>query len=337
MAGLTRNKITYGSLPPWPRVNVPTYYYGVTQAQESGTKYFPGFDNDSLTGSSINMTLNATAADVIKYYNGQGVQITDGVWASGYSPSEAWSDADIWAAHYMDKEDNKLYSLVIDEGTDPDTYRMASVDKDGTVVLETAAFQVTNTAFNGRRVVWNSTPVLRRVGGADGTGNFRFDQFNANTDDNDGSAPFDGAYLEINTSGGTVNSISANTMAESTADGFLPSNIYVATTLNSMIGPTDNNIRGGPQQFYGSTVYQPTPIGWLINMTTGQMVSNVPFGTGVCPIVPATASSSVDVFHWIGNYHFWWVGTQTYHGATEWEREIFHNFMDELAVYYGIL
>ena len=337
MAGLTRNKITYGSLPPWPRVNVPTYYYGVTEAQESGTKYFPGFDDDSLTGSSINMTLNATAADVIKYYNGQGVQITDGSWNNGYSPGDGAGAYDTWSAHYMDKTDNKLYSLVIDTSTSPDTYRMQSINKDGTVTFETAALQVSNTAFNDNRVVWNSTPVLYRVGGADGTGNFRFDRFRANTDDNDSGAPYDGAYLEINTSGGTVNSISANTISESTADGFLPSNIYLATVLNSMIGPTDNNIMGGPQQFYGSTVYQAMPIGWLMNMTTGQTVSNVPMGTGVCPIVPATASSSVSVFPWMGNYHFWTSGTQTFHGATEWEREVFHNFMDELAIYYGVL
>ena len=336
MAGLSRNNTSTGVQPEWPKASTPEYYYGVNMGQDATQKVFPGFDNDSLTGSSIHMALNSSAADVIKYFNGQGTQITTGVWASGYSPSEAWSDADIWAAHYMDKEDNKLYSLVIDEGTDPDTYRMASVDKDGTVVLETAAFQVTNTGFNGKRVVWGCTPSLYRVGGADGTGNFRFDHFNANTDDNDGGYPYDGAYLEINTSGSTVNSISANTMAESTADGFIPNNLYLRTSVDNMMGPTDNNIRGGPTQWYNADYNVMVPLGYLMNMTTGQMTNLVPFGTH-CPIVPATSMPSLKAMPWLGNYHFHCAGSNTLIGQTEWERGVFHNFMDEMALYYGIL
>jgi hypothetical protein len=211
-----------------------------------------------------------------------------------------------------------------------------SVDKDGTHAYETAAFTPSSTAWNNKRATFDSTPSLYRVGGADGTGNFRLDLFWANTDNNNNAAPYDGAYLEINTSGSTVNSISANTMVESTADGFMPNNFYLAGIVNSMLGPTDNNIMGGPYQWYNADYNVMVPLGYLINMTTGQMTNLVPFGTH-CPIVPATSMPTLKAIPWLGNYHFTTLSTNTLIGQTEWERGVFHNFMDEMAVYYGIL
>lgn len=337
MGGLYRNTSSYKTMPEWPASYTPYNYWGVTGGQDSGGKYFPGFQNDSLLGSSLELILNSSSSDAIVYWNGQGVQVTSGVWGSGYSPSEAWSDADIWACHYMDSVDNKLYSLVIDEGTDPDTYRMASVDKDGTVVLETAAFQVTNTGFNGRKVTFTSTPILYRVGGVDGTGNFRFDLLNANTDNDNSTAPFDGCRLEINTSGGTVNGIAANTMAETT-DGLLPNNLYQRYSTNTMLGPTANNIFGGPNQYFNQSISAgpESPHGLLFNMTTGQMTNEVKFGN-YTPLVTGTAFPTIKAFNWLGSYHFFATSTGTLFGTPTIQRADFHHFLDELAVHYGIL
>ena len=338
MAGLSTNIVTSKNraMPSWPRPISPSYYYGQIDPQ-GNPRYFEGFQNDSLTGSSIKFG-GQNSADPFVYYNGQGTQVTSGVWNStGLTVAEAWSDGENWAGAYMDSSDNKLYLLVRDTGTSPDTLRMTSVDKDGSVVLETAAFQVTNTAFEGPEFHHSSGPKMYRVGHVDGTGNFRYDVYNANTDDDDHSAPFDGCRIEINTSGGTVNSISANTMAETT-DGIMPSNLYSPTAApDNILGPTSNNIIGGPVYQLGSSYGDPRLTGTLINMTTGNASYYQPFGKDN-PFVIQAAGSSFNAVHWLGNIRFFGLYTySTPSGGSTFEREVFHNFMDELAVFYGIL
>lgn len=337
MAGLSANILTSKNraMPSWPRCTVDYYYYGMDLTQGSGNNYFPAFTNDSLTGSSFKIDTQ-TSTTAIYYYNGQGVQVTTGVWNGGFTVAEAWSDGNSWTAFYMDGVDNKLYCLVIDTDTSPDTYRMASVDKDGTVVLETAAFQVTNTALNNNQFGSTSTPILYRVGQVDGTGNFRFDKDGASTDDNDNQPPFDGVRLEINTSGGTVNSIAANTIAETT-DGFWPNNLYHLSAMTSMMGPTSNNIRGGIDQIYTADYrLLNSPGGNLVNMDTAKLVWETQWGLH-CPISPNTQYVGVKALPWLGNYHFHPIYTGAMRAGVEFERAAMHNFMDELAVYYGIL
>lgn len=339
MAGLSTNIVTSKNraMPSWPRCTSPNYFYGMIETGGADDRYFEGFQNDSLTGSSLQINTQ-NSAQPFKYYNGQGTQVTTGVWNStGITPAEAWSDGDEWAGAYMDASDNKLYLLVRDTGTSPDTLRMTSVNKDGTVVLETAAFQVTNTGFEGPEWHQSSAPPMYRVGHVDGTGNFRYDVLKANTDNDNTSAPFDGCRIEINTSGGTVNSISANTMAETT-DGLLPNNLYSPRAAeDNMLGPTSNNIIGGPAYALGASVGDPRHRGTLINMTTGNAAHAVPFGLD-CPFYLNAASPSYNAVHWLGNIRFLglYIWELTPGGAT-FEREVFHNFMDELAVFYGIL
>jgi hypothetical protein len=338
MAGLSANIVTSKNraYPSWPRAISPSYYYGQMHPQ-TNPRYFEGFQNDSVAGSSIKFG-GLSSADTLVYYNGQGTQITDGVWNSaGLTVAEAWSDGNNWAGAYLDSSDDKLYLLVRDTGTTPDTLRMTSVDKDGTVVLETAAFQVTNTAFNTPEWHHSAAPKLYRVGQVDGTGNFRYDVMNANTDDDDNNAPYDGCRIEINTSGGTVNSISANTMAE-TSDGVLPNNFYTPTApYDNMMGPTDNNIVGGPTYNFGASYGDSRLTGTLVNMTTGNSSYHMPFGKD-CPFYPTAASSSFNVMNWNGNVRFF--GLYTYgftSGGSTFDRGEYFNFMDELAVFYGIL
>jgi len=337
MSGLSASIITNRAMPIWPRCISPNYFYGQLDNGEPGNRYFEGFQNDSLAGSSIEHHGQNSAAPFV-YYNGQGTQVTSGVWNStGITPAEAWDDGDEWAGAYMDASDDKLYLLVRDVGTSPDTLRMTSVDKDGTVVLETAAFQVTNTAFEGPEFHFAAGPAMYRVGHVDGTGNFRYDILKASTDDDDGLAPFDGCRIEINTSGGTVNSISANTMAEVT-DGIMPNNLYAYRTIDTnVLGPTTNNIIGGPTALVAAAYGDPRHRGTLINMTTGNAAHSIPFGKD-CPFMSNTANAGYNAVHWLGTIRFFGAYTfATPAGGTAFERETFHNFMDELAVFYGIL
>ena len=72
-------------------------------------------------------------------------------------------------------------------------------------------------------------------------------------------------------------------------------------------------------------------------MTTGNAAHGIPFGKD-CPFLVNAASPTYNAVHWLGNYRFF--GLYTYAtpaGGTAFERETFHNFMDELAVFYGIL
>ena len=339
MAGLSANIITSKNraMPSWPPVFNAGYFYGQNSSGGPSEQYAPAFDNDSVAGSGFKILMSSGGQEAITYYNGQGTQITDGVWAgAGFLPSEAWSDADQWCSLYMDSSDDKLYALVTDTGTSPDTIRMTSVDKDGTVVLETAAFQVTNTGFNNQRLQYgSSTPRLYRVGHTDGTGNFRWDLMRGNTDDDDTGEPYDGCRIEINTSSGTVNSISANTMAETT-DGLLPNNYYAVThTRENILGPTSNNIVGGPEgqwPGYGDIRHS----GSLVNMTTGQFANRVPFGND-CPLQWFSVGGGYTILAWLGTYRFFVSGTAYSQAPAAFEREAFHNFIDELAVYYGIL
>ena len=108
MAGLSANIITNRAMPSWPRCISPNYFYGQIETGGADDRYFEGFQNDSLAGSSIEHNGQNTAEPFV-YYNGQGTQVTSGVWNStGITPAEAWSDGDNWAGAYMDASDDKL-------------------------------------------------------------------------------------------------------------------------------------------------------------------------------------------------------------------------------------
>ena len=344
MAGLTANIVTSRNraFPDWPRPYLPSEswpYYGSAMFHDQTEKRkLPGFLNYGSVGSTIENAFANAGNDVFSMYNGQGTQDTSGYWNSGLSPANFSADYDTWAAVYMDRVDNKLYLLMMDTSTDPDTYIMGTVDNGGNIAFVTAAFQVTNTALNGQLISYDSTPLLYRVGGVDGTGNFRFDKYRANTPNDNTTAPFDGVRLEINTSGSTVNGISANTMAETT-DGLLPNNLFQPTPYNllAVMGPTDNGIIGGPisnnhatTSYYANNLY-----GTLGNANTGQIFQHAFFG----PQSPFYSFNyAYKAYPWLGSYFFAGAGNITQiNGAPNFHRTDMHNFLDEIAVWHGIL
>ena len=343
MAGLTRavNIVTSKNraFPNWPTPYMPSEswpYYGSHFYAQPNTNnvMLPGFLNFGSVGSSI--SINTYDSDnACKMYNGQGTQQTAGNWNNGWSMGDAGGGFDQWSAFYMDRVDNLLYALLIDEDTSPHTYRMASMDKDGTTTLVTANYQVTNTAFNSKRVSYDSTPLLYRVGNVDGTGNFRFDLLRANTPNDNDTQPYDGVRLEINTTGSTVNGVAANTITETT-DGLIPNNIFIGnSSFNpvTLMGPTDNGIMGAPT--YSDNDYmQGNPYGTLGNINTGQFNQNVSFGQN-CPFY--FWSGNCKPVPWLGSY-FWVPNGNGYVSAmANIARTDMHAFMDELAVYYGLL
>jgi hypothetical protein len=344
MAGLTRsvNIVTSKNraMPNWPRPYMPSEswpFYGSHNygAPNSDQALLPGFLNFGSVGSSISINgYNSTSA--LKMFNGQGTQQTASYWNGGLLPTEFSADYDTWAAVYMDRSDNKLYLLMMDTSTSPDTYIMGTVDKDGNIAFVTAAFQVTSTALNAQNFNYDSTPSLYRVGGVDGTGNFRFDKWRANTPNDNSTQPYDGVRLEINTSSGTVNGISANTMAETT-DGLVPNNIFLgsgAFNPATFLGPTDNGIIGSV--VYADYRYNEGQVyGSLGNANTGQINMNVMWGQD-CPFFRWNTGYFKPV-PWLGSYMFIPLDQANLSGFSNFSRTDMHAFMDEMAVRNGLL
>jgi hypothetical protein len=343
MAGLTRslNIVTSKNraFPNFPRAYMPSEswpYYGSHMYTYGANVMLPGFLNFGSVGSSISVN-SSGSTNALKMYNGQGTEQTAGSWNSGFAPGDGAAAYDTWSAFYMDRVDNLLYVMVIDTSTDPDTYRMMTIDKDGTVAFVTAAYQVTNTGLENMKLSFDTTPPLYRVGGVDGTGNFRMDRYRANTPNDNATQPYDGVRLEINTSSGTVNSIAANTMVETT-DGLIPNNIFIGNSsmgeIATFMGPTDNGIIGAPS--YGDYRYNAgRPYGLLGNATTGQLIQNISFGMDI----PFYYWSDADIkpVPWLGSYFFHPIGGGYVSGINNFSRADAHAYLDELAVWYGLL
>lgn len=346
MAGLTRavNIVTSKNraMPNWPRPYMPSEswpYYGSHSygAGNSDNVMLPGFLNFGSVGSSISIQ-GATPTSDLMMFNGQGTQQTAGYWAGGLLPTNFSASYESWSAFYMDRVDNKLYCLLLDTTTDPDTFIMGTVDKDGAIAYVTAAHQATSTGL-GQYNTFNSdtTPTLYRVGGVDGTGNFRFDKYRANTPNDNNTQPYDGVRLEINTTGSTVNGIAANTIAETT-DGLIPNNVFVGnSSFNpaTFMGPTDNGI-------IGSVVYvdyrylQYQVYGSLGNANTGQIIMNAQWGQD-CPFAEGYPTGYFKPVPWLGSYMFIPISSVTLAGFTNFARADMHAFMDEMAVRNGLL
>jgi len=344
MAGLSANIITSKNraFPNWPRPYMPSEswpYYGShsNAAGNTDNVMLPGFLNFGSVGSSISIQ-GATPTNAIKMWNGQGTQQTAGSWNSGLLPTEFDAAYETYSAFYMDRVDNKLYCLLVDTTTDPDTFRMGTVDKDGNIAFVTAAHQATSTGLGAYNTFNSDTaPTLYRVGGVDGTGNFRFDKYRANTPNDNNTQPYDGVRLEINTSGGTVNGIAANTIAETT-DGLIPNNVFIGnSTFNpaTFMGPTDNGI-------IGSVVYQDyrwhqgQVYGSLGNANTGQIIMNAMWGQD-CPFASGFPSGYFRPMPWLGSYMFIPISSVSLAGFTNFAKSDMHNFMDEMAVRNGLL
>jgi len=136
------------------------------------TNAFEGFNSD---GDRIE--LPTAAAVSLEYFNAAG--------ASQFTVARTAIAAasDDWVGPMFDKQDGLIYVVVVDEGTSPNTYFLASIDSAGTIVnigndQPSSDFTTTATTwYNTAAVGTNGASMIQRQ--ADGLGNIFVRQTNA--------------------------------------------------------------------------------------------------------------------------------------------------------------
>ena len=325
MAGLSRNTKIKGTgpMPDFPPSanNIFASYYG--QGQPYATyAWYPGFNGGTARRSIMIYQGNDTTA--IEQYDVNGAIVTTGSWASGLSIAEAAgsANADTWVGFYMDNTDAMLYILTSDTSTAPDTLYFSKVNEAGTVTaIGNTALASTN--LDGMTHRGTNQGRLRRLGG-DGSGNFAI--YNGKANDNVSpytqAVPYRGVDIQISASDGSL------TYADAMPDTFGAG--YYLRSIN--MGPTANGIIGG-WSYYNSASASGNS-GGFYNTVNGKSASNVQMGT---PFSNGTAYSSAtpNPVQWRETYIL--TGNGQAYGSMVYEITAMHAWMDEMAVYYGIL
>ena len=325
MAGLSRNtkiKAT-GPMPAFPRADTTMGSYYGQGGQMSTHGYYPGF-NGGTAGRSIYIALNSTTANIVMY-NIDGAVTGSGSWtSSGLTVAEAAgsANADKWVGFYMDNTDAMLYMLTMDTSTSPDTLYFSKINEAGSVTaIGNAALASTNFDAMGFRDVNNG--MLRRLGG-DGSGNFGiyFGKANDNVSPYTHAVPYRGVDIQISASNGAL------TYADAMPDTFGGGYYF----RGMQMGPTANNIVGGWTYYNGSSGDGNT--GGFYNLSSGRSVSNVQMGTPFTNGTPYLSATPMP-FQWREKYIL--SGNGQDYGSMVYEVSAMHAWMDEMAVYYGIL
>tara|TARA_R100000742_G_C4267584_1_gene85793 strand:- start:407 stop:1288 length:882 start_codon:yes stop_codon:yes gene_type:complete len=290
-------------------------------------KAFPG----GTAGRSIRTTVNAATSFNARLFNIDATESTDGVWNGGMTIAEAAgsANADRYISSYMDTSENVWYMLFTDTSTTPDTYYFSKVNEAGTVTA-IGNDQVGNASFDGACYTSGTMGTLRRLGG-DGSGNFGFYFVNTSGGNAAAAAPFKGAAVTIDVSDGSLSY--ANMMPATFGNASYP-------LQYPRIGPTANNIVAGVHGlWWGSTAKpQATAVfGGLANLTNGKAMNQVNMGGPSINGVPWTSGYYLIVeraatIYTFGNYY----GNGVY-GPTDVNVDELHAWVDEMAVYYGIL
>ena len=326
MAGLTRNIVTSKNKarPVWPTPDMSlTPFFGMG-TDYTGYTFFPSFANTDHARSSIKIHLQGTASPVL-YYDDDGTQITDGDWSgTGLTVAEASANADHWGGFFMDSTDNALYIVSMDTGTTPDTLYFSKVDKAGTVTAIGSGVQLGNDSmsYSSNYMLSGGTGPIYRTGG-DGSGNFVM-PFSRTSDGNSAAGdPNRGVKITINASTGALSY--SNLFGDNFGTNY-------AHSIYGAIGPTANNIYGGP--WAGQSGYaQGQPwIASLHNLSTGRGLNRITL-EGIPTDINGT--SSMKAFRWRGLYVF--ANYSDVYGNRYYAEADMHNYIDEMAVYHGIL
>ena len=323
MAGLTTNIVTSKNRakPLWPTPDMSlTPFYG-NNSDDDGDCYLPPFANADDSKSSIKINLEATNA-AIHYYDEDGTAITSGVWNSGMTVAEAASNAEHWVGLYMDSTDNMLYMVTVDVGTSPDTIYLSKVDKAGSVTaIGNAQLGNASMDYSNFYILDNETGPMYRAGG-DGSGNFVIPFSNTAGGNAAAGVPNRGVNVTISASDGSLSYSSLF----GTNYG-MPN----AAKIFGAIGPTANNIYGGPFAGRSGDPYMPWQ-GSIANTSTGRSVTQAVFES---PTPMYNANSTIKAIRWRSSYVF-----SSYN--EDWGPQIYsetdlHNYLDEMAVFYGVL
>jgi len=332
MAGLTRlSGSGRGSLPMFPsgdKSSVTPYYN--YDNNESAYVHLPAFTGGTSAGGSIRILQNSTNSFSARLYDKDGGQLTSGVWNGDMSVAEASgteADGDRFVSCYMDETDNLFYMWLLDYGTDPDTYILSTVNEAGTVNRIGAAQGI--AGINGLWYGNDATGPMYRVGG-DGSGNFAISAAGLQGGSSAAGVPYRGTTITINASDASL----------SYSSGLMPSAYGALTYLRSPIfGPTGNGIIGGAISALSYTQGPPLvtgPYGSLGNTTTGRFATNIYFGSPATNGYP-TGLSSLIIYRARRKYIFSVYGNALNGAPAVYDEEEVHAWLDNLAVYYGIL
>jgi len=326
MAGLNRNTKIKGTgpMPDFPPSadNIFATYYG--QGQPYATyAYYPGF-NGGTAGRGI-MIYQANDTSNIVMYDKNGAVTGGGSWtSSGLTIAEAAgsANADTWVGFYMDNTDAMLYILTSDTSTSPDTLYFSKINEAGTVTaIGNAALASTN--LDGMTHRGTNQGRLRRLGG-DGSGNFGiyFGKANDNVAPYTHAVPNRGVDIQISASDGSLSYADAMPSTHGSP--------YYLRSVN--MGPTANGIIGGWSYYNGASGDGNT--GGFYNTVNGKSASNVQMGTPFSNGTPYLSATPNPV-QWRETYIL--TGNGQAYGSMVYEVSAIHAWMDEMAVYYGIL
>jgi len=324
MAGLSRNTKIKGTgpMPAFPPADTTMGAYFGQAGNNASYGYYPGF-NGGTAGNSIFIQLSSDTAD-IKMMNILGAVTGSGSWASGLTIAEAAgsANADKWVGFYMDNTDAMLYLLTMDTSTSPDTLYFSKINEAGSVTaIGNAALASTNLDSMGYRDVNNG--MLRRLGG-DGSGNFGiyFGKAYDNVSPYTQAEPYRGVDIQISASDGSL------TYADAMPDTY--GALYYFRGMQ--MGPTANNIVGGWTYYNSASASGNTGAFW--NLSNGRAVSNVQMGTPFSNGTPYLSATPIPL-QWREKYIL--SGNGQDYGSMVYEVTAMHAWMDEMAVYYGIL
>jgi len=333
MAGLIRrNAAKFSSaLPRFPDQDTSTWpYYGCDNVYYHSF-FRKGFANGSA-GDSIRTTTNSSTSFSATLIDIIGNESSSGVWNGGMTVAEGAGSANAnqYVGGYMDTTDQVWYMLFCDTDTNPDTLYFSKVNDAGTVTAIGNA-QVGNGSMDNMRYNNSYQGVLRRLGG-DGSGNFGLYWVNTSGGSAGAGVPYRGVDITINASDG---SLSYANMMPSTFGSPYPVLDY------PFLGPSGNNIVGSIANLWwtsGHTQPQDTSIyGGLANLTNGKACRQVMMGGPSINNVPWSNGYNLICERSANTYTF-----SSYYGTGMFAPSIFnedeiHAWLDEMAVYHGIL
>tara|TARA_R110002012_G_scaffold311232_1_gene520615 strand:- start:1128 stop:2105 length:978 start_codon:yes stop_codon:yes gene_type:complete len=325
MAGLTRLKDPKKA-PLFPHPDSSLGFWSGMGNGVAGYYYLPGFSGGTA-GRSIRIQYSSNTANIY-FYNADASEVTAGAWNGGLTVDAAagQTEPNEWVNLYMDETDNKLFIVTANTGTTPDTLYTTSINEAG-VVTQIGNAQIGNASMDTNKISYNTVygPSMSRAGG-DGSGNIVLTTTNTAGGNSALAAPRRGAKITIDVSDG---SLSYSNLLGDVFSG-------ATTTMYGygLLGPTANNIIWIT---YSPNVATSPSLGInseLINTATGKHV--VYSLTGVESLGPWGTGSMYST-RWRGRYFFPNAGTPMGYANVPFLEADVHHYMDELAVYYGIL
>ena len=317
MAGLTFNTKKRAQ-PQWPAPDTSFEPYFDSGQSWATHTYCPGFNGDAA-GTSIRIPQTSYTA-ALQYYDKDGTASTAGSWNGGLAITEVHADSDYWVGWYMDNTDQMLYIVTLDHGTEPDSLCFSKINAAGTLT-QIGKTALNNASMNSLNSTTSYASPLYRKGG-DGSGDFaiRF------------SYTQSGGSAQAAPQRGSIITIAASNAALSYAD-MMPSTYGSSyASIRSPIGPTANGIIGGP--FYGPQVNTQAWYGSLLNQNNGKGYYQLFFEGARIPQMAGGASSFYFIRWREGYIHMNW---GQHYGPVYYKEADLHNYLDEVAVFYGIL